>query len=129
MEKQERELTKKELKLQDFMEERRLTTLGWRTINQLNMELGLPVAVKEMARIEVRTGFVSKPFITVERFVDGKLEYRGDIVISGVPEAMINQVPYGGIRVDKVRHPKYDGTKMPKATQAEINEKLTVSER
>ena len=82
-----------------------------------------------MARIEVRTGFVSKPFITVERFGDGKLVYRPDIVISGVPEGLLKQMPYGGIKVEMVRHPKYDGTKMPKATQAEINEKLTISER
>lgn len=120
MEKQEKELTKKELKLQDFMEAKMLTVLGWKSIEELNKEIGLPIAVKEMARIEVRTGMVENPFLKVERFVDGKLEYAKDIVVSGVPEAMLNQVPYSGIRVDKVRHPKYDGTKMPKATQAEI---------
>lgn len=125
----EEKLTKKGVKLQDFMEGMRLTVLGWKSIVDLNKELGLPTAVMEIARIEVRTGFVSKPFITVERFVDGKLVYRPDIVISGVPEAMIKEIPYGSIRTEKVRHPKYDGTKMPKATLAEINAKLTISER
>ena len=122
-------MTKKEEKMKDFMESRRLTVLGWKSIEDLNKELGLPTAVLEMATIEVRTGFVSKPFIKVDRFVDGKLVYRPDIVIAGVPEGLLKQMPYGGIKVEKVRHPKYDGTKMPKATQAEINEKLTVSER
>ena len=122
-------MTKKEVKLQDFMEGMRLTVLGWKSIMELNKELGLPTAVMEMAKIEVRTGFVSKPFIKVDRFVDGKLVYRPDIVIAGVPEGLLKQMPYGGIKIEKVRHPKYDGTKMPKATQAEINEKLTISER
>ena len=125
----EEKLTKKEEKMKDFMESMRLTVLGWKSIEELNKELGLPTAVLEMATIEVRTGFVSKPFIKVDRFVDGKLVYRPDIVISGVPEGLLKQMPYGGIKVEKVRHPKYDGTKMPKATQAEINEKLTISER
>ncbi|MBV2195508.1 MAG: hypothetical protein KUL78_03250 [Flavobacterium sp.] len=125
----EEKLTKKEVRLQDFMEGMRLTVLGWKNIMELNKELGLPTAVMEMATIEVRTGFVSKPFIKVDRFVDGKLVYRPDIVISGVPEGLLKQMPYGGIKVEKVRHPKYDGTKMPKATQDEINEKLTISDR
>lgn len=82
----EEKLTKKEVKLQDFMEGMRLTVFGWKSIMELNKELGLPTAVMEMARIEVRTGFVSKPFIKVDRFVDGKLVYRPDIVIAGVQE-------------------------------------------
>lgn len=122
-------MTKKEVRLQDFMEGMRLTVLGWKNIMELNKELGLPTAVMEMATIEVRTGFVSKPFIKVDRFVDGKLVYRPDIVIAGVPEGLLKQMPYGGIKIEKVRHPKYDGTKMPKATQDEINEKLTISDR
>ena len=125
----EEKLTKKEVKLQDFMEGMRLTVLGWKSIMELNKELGLPTAVLEMATIEVRTGFVSKPFIKVDRFVDGKLVCRPDIVIAGVPDGLLKQMPYGGIKVEKVRHPKYDGTKMPKATLAEINAKLTISER
>ena len=125
----EEKLTKKEEKMKDFMESMRLTVLGWKSIEELNKELGLPTAVMEMATIEVRTGFVSKPFIKVDRFVDGKLVYRPDIVIAGVPERLLKQMPYGGIKVEKVRHPKYDGTKMPKATLAEINEKLTISDR
>lgn len=129
MEKQVEKLTKKEIKLKDFMEQRVLTVLGWRSVEELNKELGLPVAVMEMARVEVRTGFVSKPFIAVERFVDGKLVYRPDIVVTGVPEALLKQIPYSGIKVEMVRHPKYDGTKMPKATLAEINAKLTISDR
>ena len=93
MEKQEKELTKKEVKLQDFMEAKRLTVLGWKSIMELNVELGLPIAVKEMASIEVRTGMVATPFIKVDRFVDGKLVYRDDLVITGISESMLKQMP------------------------------------
>ncbi len=111
---------KAEEKLNEILAERRITVLGWRTIEQLNKELGLPIAVIEMAKVEARTGMTGKPFIKVSRFVDGKLEYRPDLVIKGLNETVVKQLPYSGIQVRKVRHPKYDGGSMPKATKKEI---------
>lgn len=120
---------KAEEKLQDVLTERRMTVLGWKSINELNEELGLPTAVIEMAKVEARTGMTGKPFVKVDRFVDGKLEYRADLVIKGLSEAIVKQCPYGGIQARRVRHPRYDGGSMPRATKKEILRMSVVEEK
>lgn len=120
MKTEEKSKTAKEIKLEEYMSRPYLTIHGRLTVRDLVKKFGLPKAVLEYAKVEDKSGLVSKPTIVVERFVDGKLYFSDDIVISGIPKSIIVQMDYSGIETVFVRHPTYNPSNMIKATEKEI---------
>ena len=121
MNQKEKSLTASELRLKELLEERFVTIKGKATIPELNKILGLPKAVLKYAKVEARTGLVTKSTVEVERFVDGELQYTKDIVIRGISKSLLVQMDYSGISIEYVRHPTYNPEKMIKATEKEIS--------
>jgi hypothetical protein len=112
--------TKKELKFEEFLKQIYTTVYGRFTFPQLVEKFGKPTAIMEYAKVEARTGLSSKATIVVERLVDIKMYFRDNLIIPKVPQSLLHMIDYDGIKVNYVRHPQYDGTKMIKATEKEI---------
>lgn len=117
-------LTEKEKALIKLMDTVYMTVKGKATIPQLIMEFGEPVIVKKYSKVEARTGGTEKPFIVVERLVDIELKFTDRIVIRGIPQKILLDIPYSGIVIKWVRHPGYKPEDMPKATKAEIRKAM-----
>jgi hypothetical protein len=117
--KDKRLLSTKEKDLIKLMNASFLTIEGKATIPQLIAELGEPVIVKKYAKIEVKTGSTNIPTIVVERFVGAELKFTEQIVVPGIPQKLLLDIPHSGIVIEWIRHPNYKPDDMPKATKAE----------
>lgn len=120
MKKEKSEQSAGQIKLTELLSQRFLTAYGKYTIPQLVDKFGLPKAILKYTKVEARTGLVGKPTIVVERFIDGELVFRDDVVISGIDKSLLIQMDYSGIETVLVRHPTYNPSRMPKASDKEI---------
>lgn len=118
--KDKRLLTNKEKDLIKLMNAVYRTIEGMITIPGLINMYGEPVIIKKYAKIEVKTGNIKMPFIAVERFVDAVLKFSDNIVIQGIPQKILLDIPHSGIEIHWVRMDDYKSSSMPKATKAEI---------
>lgn len=109
-----------EQKKERFLAQRFLTVMGWFTVSELIKKFGNPKAVIEIARVELKTKKTGKPTVVAKRKVDVKLVFRRDIVLSSVPEYILNQIELSGTEEVIIRHPKYSPEKMPMATAKEM---------
>ena len=116
--------TAKELKLEKFLAQKVNTISGKMTISNVFSSYGEPRVVIETAKIECKTGMVSRPTVVVERIVDTKFVFSNGTAITGVPKDIYLQLPHSGVKTELVRHPSYDPANMPKATKAEIKKYL-----
>lgn len=83
-------------------------------------QFGQPKAIFKYAKVEALTGLTSTPTVLVERFIDGELFFRKDLVIRGIPKSILLLSDYNGIETQYIRHPSYDPSKMIRATKVEI---------
>lgn len=115
----EKELKKSEIDFINLTTEKHLTVRGKLSILGLNKLIGLPIAVKVMAKMEAITGSTVNPMIVVERYIDGELRYANDIRIKNIKKSMISKVDSSELITDYVRAPNYNPAKPPKATKKE----------
>ena len=118
--KDKRLLSKKEKDLIKLMNATYMTVDGKITILNMIQMYGEPIIVKKYAKIEVKTGSIKMPFIVVERFVDAMLKFSDKLVIQGIPQGLLLQIPHAGIEIHWVRLDDYKPSAMPKATKSEI---------
>jgi len=122
MKKAKTEQTANKVKVAELLAQRFVTTYGKYTIPQLISKFGGPKAVIKIAKVEARTVLVEKPTMIVERFIDGELHFRNDVVIPWIQKELLLQMDYSGIETKHVRHPTYNPANMVKATDKEIND-------
>jgi len=127
MKKAKTEQTADEVRLAELLAQRHLTVHGKMTIPQMIAKFGAPLAVLKYAKVEAKTGLVSKPTVVVERFVDGELVFRNDLVVTGISKSLLLKMDYAGIETQYVRHPTYNPASMIKATDKEINSSFLFS--
>lgn len=96
------------------------TVYGNLTIPKIIKQLGTPKAILRYAKVEALTGLTSTPTVLVERFIDGELFFRKDLVIRGISKSILLLSDYNGIEIQYVIHPNYDPSKLIKATKAKI---------
>lgn len=113
---------KKDKEVREFMAGVYDTISGKKSIDELYSEIGLPVAVSKYARFEAKTNSTKKPFVTVERYMDGELRFNNQIIIKGIKKTILLVVPNCGMKIEYVRHPSYNPSKPPMATDKEILE-------
>jgi len=118
MEKQ-KEKTAAEIKFEELMGKKHLTTAGRLSCDELVKKFGDPKLVLKYAKVEARTGSVKAPFIVVEKCVDAELQFSLDVVICGFPKDSARRMTTSAVAVEFVRHPTFNVEKMPKATQQE----------
>jgi len=128
MKKAKTEQTANKVKVAELLAQRFVTAYGKYTIPQLISKFGAPKAVIKIAKVEAKTGLASKPTVVVERFVDGELHFRNNVVIPGIQKYLLLQMDYSGIETQYVRHPTYNPANMVKATEKEINSLIVQSE-
>jgi hypothetical protein len=92
-------------------------------------KFGKPHVTLCFAKVEAKTGSTAMPTIQVERFVEAKLKFRDDIIISNVKKSFAMMIDNNGIVVKYVRLPTYNPAKMVKATDSEINQNMTILNR
>jgi len=100
--------------------EKFITVYGSLTIPQMIKQFGQPKAILKYAKVEALSGLTSAPTILVERFIDGELFFKTDLVIRGISKSILLLTDYNGIETQYVRHPTYDTSKLIKASKAEI---------
>ena len=69
--------------------------------------------------MEVRHKSCQIQTIVVDRFVDGELHFSKDIIVRDLKKTEVIEFA-GEVVTEYVRHPTYNGIKMPNATQVEI---------
>ena len=126
MQLKEKKLSEKQISdLEKLNSEIYITVYGKMAIPEMTKQFGTPKAIMKYAKVEALTGLVSNPTIVVERFIDGELFFRKDLVVRGIPKSLLLLCDYNGIEVIYIRHPTYDPSKMVKASKKEIKEART----
>ena len=117
--KEKKELTKKELDIADFKSQVFDTIYGKMSVEKMISKFGDPSGVLKFAKVEVRYPSTNPITIIVDKFVSGELCFGDNITVKEVNRTMVTEFA-SSVTTKYIRHPKYNGLNMPKATQAEI---------
>jgi hypothetical protein len=78
-----------------------------------------PKGVLKVSKVEVRHKSVRISTIVVERFIDGEIHFKNNVVIRDLKKTEVTELA-GEISTEYIRYPNCKGYKMPWATQAEV---------
>lgn len=112
-------LTKKELAIIEFKAGIYNTVNGKMSVASMLEQFGTPKGVIKMAKVEVRYKSTVAPTIIVDRQVDCELHFSKDIIVREVKKTILTELA-SSVDTVYVRHPTYNGLKMPNATKTEI---------